>query len=531
LTALGLSIVLMVLSFGLGYLRSELGATTFVIASAGSLVSKAVSVLIPIAFAFAILKHRLLDIDILIRKTVVYTGVTGIVLVLYLTLAGFSGLVLVRLARLQGEIATVVATLAVVALFVPIRNRVQSFVDQRFFRREHDLEDARGRVSRLVLGSRDLEDLLPRLTEETQQALHSRSVAVFVRSGGALRVEASVGFPDERAAPPAVDSTSAIFRAKSPVVAVDGLDLTEDDHRALRRVRASMVAIARRDGEPVGLITVGKKIGGEAFDEEDESFLDSVADQLVLAMSRSYQTHSEAELHRAREIQQSLLPVELPQISGVEVTARWQPAREVGGDYFDVLRLADSRLALCIGDVVGKGMPAALLMSSLQAALKAVAPQVASPKEVCTRVRDVMLQSLAGGTFVTFFFCVIDRDANRLSYTNAGHNPPMLVRADGTLVKLDIGGPILARIAAETPYQEAAIAVDAGDRLVLYTDGVTEAMDADEEMFEEERLEELILQHRHRPVRELEQVIADTVLGHARGRLQDDLTLVVASIL
>jgi sigma-B regulation protein RsbU (phosphoserine phosphatase) len=278
------------------------------------------------------------------------------------------------------------------------------------------------------------------------------------------------------------------------------------------------------------MISVGPKLRDESYDEDDEAFLGAVADQLVLALGRSDQSRSRAELQQARAIQRSLLPVELPQIDGVEVTARWQPAREVSGDYYDVLRLGDQRLLLCVGDVVGKGMPAALLMSSLQAALKAVVHRADSPRQICTEVRNVMLQSLAGGTFVTFFLCLIDREAGRLTYTNAGHNPPLLVRADGTLVELVVGGPILARIAAGMPYEEASVAIAPGDRLVLYTDGVTEAMDADEEMFEEERLQALVLEHRRDSAAKLEQVIADTVLAHADGMLQDDLTLLVAAV-
>jgi sigma-B regulation protein RsbU (phosphoserine phosphatase) len=321
-----------------------------------------------------------------------------------------------------------------------------------------------------------------------------------------------------------------LLQTGTPIVRPDGLDLGEADRRTVRRVRASIMAVAERGGEPVAVLSVGPKLGREPFDEDDELFLQAAAEQMVLAIGRSQQSQSQAELSQAREIQESLLPRTLPQIAGVEVTARWKPARAVGGDYYDAIRLDDERLMLCIGDVVGKGMPAALLMSSLQAALKAVASQNDAPKEICTQVRRVMLQNLTGGTFITFFVCVIDRARGRLAYTNAGHNPPVLVRSDGTLVRLDVGGPILARIAADMPYQEASVSVGPGDRLVLFTDGVTEAMDAQEEMFEDDRLEAVVLEHRVMTARELERTITESVLAHADGQLQDDLTLLVAAI-
>ncbi len=152
----------------------------------------------------------------------------------------------------------------------------------------------------------------------------------------------------------------------------------------------------------------------------------------AVGLGRLRGRRAELEFAQALQIQRSLLPAEIPQIDGVEVVARWQPAREVSGDYYDVLRLDDHRLAVCIGDVVGKGMPAALLMSSLQAAVKAVATADADPVTVCSQVRSVVTSNLQGGKFVTFFFAIVDGASRRLTYTNCGHNQPVLVREDGT---------------------------------------------------------------------------------------------------
>jgi serine phosphatase RsbU (regulator of sigma subunit) len=524
-TAVAAAAAITVFSIGVTMLSSRLGISTYLFVAVINSISKAVYLLIPLSFAFAILKYRLLDIDIIIRKTVIYSGVTGIVLAIYLLLAGVSGAVLVRTAGLEGETAAIFTTLAVVAAFVPIRNRVQSFVDRRFFRRERSLESARKTISQMVLGETPSDELLPGFADEVQRSLQCRNVALFVLApdGSEFRIGASVGLADERVASLHLPRSSEVIRSASRVIRP-----VKDD--TLRKAKATMAAVARRAGDPLGIVSVGSRLDGEPFENDDEDFLAAVADQLSLAIGRSRQHRADAELSQASEIQRSLLPAEIPQIEGVEVTARWQPAREVSGDYYDVLRLDDDRLALCIGDVVGKGMPAALLMSSLQAALKAVAFQGGSPQEVCTQVRRVMLQSLAGGTFVTFFFCIVDREHNRLSYCNAGHNPPLLLRSDGTLIRLDIGGPIFARIAADRPYHEATVALGDGDRLVLYTDGVTEATDPEGEMFEEDRLEKLLFGHGATSAGELENSITDAVLDHARGTLQDDLTLVVAAV-
>jgi sigma-B regulation protein RsbU (phosphoserine phosphatase) len=525
-TAVAASVVIVLFSIGIGFLSQKLGISAYTFTTVTNTVTKAVYLLIPLSFAFAILKYRLLDIDVIIRKTVIYSGVTGIVLALYLLLAGLSGGFLVRVAGLKGETATIITTLTVVALFVPIRNRVQGFVDRRFFQRERDLERARRAISALVLGDTRLDEVLPAIADEVQRGLQCRNVALFVLApdGRDYRLEASVGLADERFPDlrlPRSGATEAPGTKLLPVA----------DNEVLRSIRAAMAAVPSRGGDALGVVSVGSRLDGEPFDAEDGTFLEAAADQLSLAVGRSRQHRAEAELSQAREIQRSLLPSTLPEIGGVKVAARWQPAREVSGDYYDVLRLDERRLALCVGDVVGKGMPAALLMSSLQASLKAVAVQTPSPGEVCSRVRQVMLGSLQGGTFVTFFYGVLDRGAGRFSYCNAGHNPPLLVREDGTIIHLDVGGPIFARITSDRPFQEASVIVGPGDRIVLYTDGVTEALDAAGEMFGEQRLEDALLRCRSDSANEIERNITAAVLEHAHDGLQDDLTLVVAAIL
>lgn len=524
LTAVAASVVITLFSIAFAFVATRLGVSAYTFTTVTNSATKAVYLLIPLSFAFAILKHRLLDIDVIIRKTVIYSGVTGIVLALYLLLAGLSGGVLVRVAGLQGETATILTTLAVVALFVPIRNRVQAFVDRRFFQRERDLERALQRIAALVLGDARLAEVLPAIADEVQRGLQCRNVALFVLApdGRDYRLEASVGLADERFPDLRLPRSGA---RQAPGTKL----LPTADNEVLRAVRTAMAAVPSQGSDALGVVSIGSRLDGEPFDADDEAFLEAAADQLSLAVGRSRQHRAEAELSQAREIQRSLLPSTLPEIDGVRVAARWQPAREVSGDYYDVLKLDDRRLALCVGDVVGKGMPAALLMSSLQASLKAVAAQTPSPAEVCSRVRQVMLASLQGGTFVTFFYGVLDRGAGRVTYCNAGHNPPLLVRSDGTIVRLDVGGPIFARIASDRPYQEASVMVGPGDRIVLFTDGVTEAMDAAGEMFDERRLEDLLLRTRAAGADEIEQAVTAAVLEHARDGLQDDLTLVVAA--
>ena len=236
----------------------------------------------------------------------------------------------------------------------------------------------------------------------------------------------------------------------------------------------------------------------------------------------------EQELNRAREIQQALLPKTLPQLPGVQIAGAWQPARAVGGDYFDVIRLDERRLGICIGDVSGKGITAALLMANLQAAFRAFATPEATPATVCSKLNAFLCGNVAPGKFITFFYAVLDAEQRTLSYENAGHSPGLLLRAGGQTEALRGGGAVLGML-PEWKYADSTVRLEAGDRLLLFTDGVTEAANQQEEEFGEERLIQAArleegsaahLQHR----------IMQEVTQFCGANFHDDATLLVAAI-
>jgi sigma-B regulation protein RsbU (phosphoserine phosphatase) len=532
LTAVGASIVLMAVSLVLSFAFGEIGHIDYTANVVLTALTKLVYLLIPISLAFGIVKYRLMEIDLIIRKTVVYSLVTGFVLVVYLVLAGVSGLALVRSAGLESQAATVVATLVVVALFVPVRNRIQGLVDRVFFRRERDTQASIRRVTEMTSQASSLDEMAMGVAEEVQRALHCRTVAILSRASAAegLVAAATVGLPDRAAPRILMAAGDSVLSSGHIHVDLTGAKSSPEIEELVRVTRAERAVLCRRADETVALIAVGRKLDKTPFDDGDEVFLEAVSGQLVVGLGRLRGRRAELEFAQALEIQRSLLPAEIPQISGIEARARWQPAREVSGDYYDVLRLADDQLALCIGDVVGKGMPAALLMSSLQASVRAVATAGADPAAVCAQVRSVVTSNLSGGKFVTFFYAVLDVTERQLRFTNCGHNQPVLVRADGSVERLAEGGPAFARLMRSDGYASGELELRAGDRLVLFTDGVSEAADRQSEQFGEDRLEALVAEHRTASAPELEQLVASAVLDHANGELQDDLTLVVVAV-
>ncbi len=241
---------------------------------------------------------------------------------------------------------------------------------------------------------------------------------------------------------------------------------------------------------------------------------------------RQEHADEQRELEEARRIQRKLLPASLPQIDGCEIATSWQPASGVGGDCFDAIGFGRSRLALSIADVVGKGIPAALLMSNLQAAVRAFATDAAQPAELCQQVNRILCGNIAEGRFISFFYCTFDNDIGALTFANAGHYPPILVRADGTVERLVPGGPVMG-VFPDASYEQGRVAIGAGDRLVLFTDGITEARQADDTEFGEHRLIALAVENRACSAPALQARLAEAVALFTGGTFQDDATLIV----
>ena len=263
---------------------------------------------------------------------------------------------------------------------------------------------------------------------------------------------------------------------------------------------------------------------------ENAQLLTTLETQIEWARARrERQRLEEQELEDAGDVERRLLPAEIPQIPGCQISGSWQPAGAIGGDYFDVLKFGESRVGLCIGDVIGKGIPAALLMSNLQAAVRAAGSETTEPGELCARLNRVVAANTASSKFITFFYGLLDRASRRLTYTNAGHNAPILVRRDGSLLRLEMGGPALG-VLEEHGYEQGEAGLSSGDRLLLFTDGVTEAVNGAGEEYGEDRLIELLRKNRGRSAVELHDAILTAVGEFSRGARADDATLIVVAV-
>lgn len=512
-------------------LRFEHGSTRAAITEiAGDNLHILALLFIPVSFAFAILKYRLMEINIYIRRTVVYGGVTGLLGVMYLGLVGGVGALVSRSTGATSQWVAIVSTLAVAVAFVPVRNRVQSFVDRRFFRRRQDYPAALSGLSRDVADSRDQRHLFEIAVDRLQEALQNRSVVLCLRPQDerAFVAVAKVGVPDEI-------SESVRFASDGKLVgSLDRIgaprpDLHESERHMLAQLGCVLLVPMRRRDDLIGFLSVGGKLSDEEYDRQDRDFLAAAANQIAVAIENLRFEQQEREFEKAREIQQALLPGRIPQAPGIEIAGAWQPARAVGGDYYDVLELGDGRLALVIADVSGKGIPAALLMSNLQAAVKALAYESAAPRDLCERVNRVISSNISVGKFITFFYGVLDTRTMRLRYSNAGHLWPILWRAAGGVERLDAGGLILG-VSSSAVYEQDEVALEPGDRLLLFTDGLSEAFNSRDEEFGEERLAELVGAAEAATAADIGQSVLRAVAEFTNNNFHDDATLIAVAV-
>ncbi len=305
----------------------------------------------------------------------------------------------------------------------------------------------------------------------------------------------------------------------------------------LKGQRIQVILPMRIQDKRKGYVLLGEKITKQPFREDELEFLSTLVNQAMISLENARlfkealeKQRMEEELNIARDIQQRLLPASFPKTSALEIEGLNIPSQQVGGDYLDWIPLDEHRIAVTIADVSGKGIPASLLMSSLQAGLRNSVASYADMGVMVGRLNNFIHANTTFDKFITFFYAEINVTQKTLTYVNAGHNPPYLYRADGSIRRLETGGVILGMM-ADMPYQTETLALQGGDLLVLFTDGVTEAKNSRDLDFEEYRLEEIIGKSLELPVKLLLDEIVYALRAFTKGTPQsDDITLMAVRI-
>ena len=569
--------------------------------------------LFPLCFVYAVVRHRVFGIRLILRRGLRYALVSKGFLVLegllifgalYFTAVPLVDNLMSGAGSSWSWLGTAAVSLGLLTGVPKVNQKVLPAIDRRFFRDAYNAQQVLTELGHTVRDyASSPPQLLQRVTEQIGMALHPDQVAVFLAPqpwpGLERRVGADAvvwrsslpgpGVPDrfelyvhetcrleeqrrrlhEEMGTPvlssgvslsvhlnvalrhdpdvldvfSVDRLIGAGGAPAPGTLAEGDSIRDQD--LFERFSARLVVPLVTVGKVIGLMLLGEKLSQEPYTKEDRELLLTVADQAAIALDYSLmigkvaeQERMKRELQIAREVQSRLLPQDQPVIRGLAYSGMCKTAREVGGDYSDFLHLGSQRLGIALGDIAGKGISAALLMASLQALLRSHSLTLNDDlAELAAELNRHLCENTAESRFATFFIGIYDDETRRLRYVNAGHTPPMLMRkavgggSSREVVRLQPGGPVLGMFKDER-YTPAELSLDEGDLLLIYSDGLTEAMNSEGECFGEARLEEWTSRHAELSETEISAGLVGQVesfVGEGEAQ-QDDITLIVAKV-
>ncbi len=561
----------------------------------------------PLSFAYAIVRHQVIPVRLILRRSVRYLLVSrGFIIIQAVVVFAVLSFLLTgsRLAAIDsvGNRADIVVTMAATALAIAgltfLNQRVMPMIDRRFFRESYDAQQVLSELGMEMRRVSTVQQLLERAVAKIQDALHVENVTIFLRDQEAGDYTCAISSQLN------ADGVSTSHRDVSLTLSADGAlvqrmsrfthalpvdfdryhpwtqnllstelamnDLRKRENTTLRRIRSALLLPVATKDQLLGVVSLGPRLGDLPFSRDDRHLLMAVALQMAFAIQNAELVQEIAieerlrhELAIATTVQQRLFPESPPEMASLELSGVCYPARGVGGDYYDFIVLDEGKVGIAVADVAGKGISAALLMCTVQASLRSQAQTVnGNLTALVSSMNRLLHVSTDAASYATFFYAQFDERTGLLTYVNAGHNPPMLVRASksvkakgvgfagagahGGLEQLrderrdeeglaDVtlltkGGPIIGAF-NDCVYEQETIQMESGDLLVAYTDGVTEARNADDQEFGEASLRRIIDSSAHLPAQRLSEQIVDSVREWC-GEVppHDDLTLVVMRV-
>jgi sigma-B regulation protein RsbU (phosphoserine phosphatase) len=511
--------------------------------------------LVPASFALAIMRYGALDTAFVVRIGLIYGTLTALVVIGYLLVTVAVGTFLSTRFAVDSSHVLVLLVAATALVIAPLRGRVQRLVDLAFYPSRRANREAIARLADRLTGLIEADAVLEHLGESLGELFRPRSFAIVLAGAGgpagggqARGFSARSGWTAggalaQDALPADNPLTGLLDRVRRPVFREELEDFSPGGAgadviwRFIGSLDAELLVPMVSGNRLLGFLSLGPKSGGQLYGQEDVANLQALAVQAgpVVESRQLYEERLrvrrlETELEVARGIQANLLPVAPLETPQALVCGRNEPCRTVGGDYFDYFTMEDGRLALAIGDVAGKGIPAALMMSSLRVAFRLAAERGDSPRAVVGRMNPVVASLVAEGSFICFFYAVWDPASGLLAYCNAGMEPPVLMRrtVPGRQV-LRKGGPVLG-VEPDVAYREGTVRLEPGDRLFLFTDGLTEQRSPEGEFFDAERLLAVVEGGAEsHPAAVLEHVFA-TVDAFGHRRRSDDQTAMLLHV-
>ncbi|PYR08313.1 MAG: hypothetical protein DMF99_19310 [Acidobacteria bacterium] len=510
----------------------------------------------PLTMAYVVVVHRAMDVRVVIRQGVQYVLARGGIRVIQIALVVAASIAATSL--LSGDpgmlrVSVVIAgTAAIVAIGGRFADRLRGWVDRRFFREAYEADAILSDLAIKVRTIVETKPLLETVAGRIAESLHVPRITILLNEDGAFTPAYAFGYrvPPDATISEQSSTVTRLRKQQHALVELDNPDswvqLADDDERAsLERLQPELLLPLSFNEKLLGIMSLGPKLSEEPFSRTDIRLLDSVAAQTGLALENGRLTEAikaevaarekqKRELEIAHEVQERLFPQEYPPVAGLDYAGACRPALGVGGDYYDFILLSKTELGIAIGDVSGKGIPAALLMATLRAYVRGqIIHHQTDLTTVMGNLNKLVYESSAANRYATFFYAEFDAGSRVLNYVNAGHNPPMVFRqsAGREVLRLDRGGPVIG-LMEDCRYRQGCVALEAGDVLVAYTDGVSEAMNARDEEWGEERLMNAVAAHRMAPARALIDCLMTSADAFVAGAPQhDDMTLIVVRMI
>lgn len=500
-----------------------------------------VHLLIPFSFATAFGKYRLLEIEGRMRRGTLFVIVNASLLALLLALVYKAGGWLITITGSRGPAPLLVVSIGVAVGFAPAQRKIRNWLEDRFYPERERLRALLRDFIGLTRDIGDRDEFWLTLEEKLAKGLETGSVTpvVFDAKSGKATV-ACRGEPAPFSRGSKLSQRLAQYAHPmlvDEIVASGRLGLDMDQVRWFHAHDAALLLPLIGHGGLLGFVTAGGKTTGEDYTHAEMEILSSLTAQIGVAAENLELLHErvekkklEEQLEIARGIQRSLLPLKLPETPGLDAAASITFCLEVAGDFYDMVILEGGRTMFSVGDVTGKGMGPALLTANLQASLRAVTEVGLSLPGLVSRINRLMFENTPDEFFVTFFTALYTPESRTLEWVNAGHNPPLLFRAAGAVEKLDEGGLLLG-VVRDAEYRSGMTILNPGDLLVLYTDGVSEAMNPSGEEFGEGRIEALVTAGRNLPLQDLIDRLESDVRAHTgSGDLADDFTIMLVRV-
>jgi len=459
----------------------------------------------PLSIGVAILRYRMWDIQVIINRTLVYGALTLLLATVYFGVILVVEFMLSSFIPRTSQIAATLSTLVIAALFNPLRSRTQVFIDRRFYREKYDATKAVLSLSAALRDEVNLAHLTEKVENVIWETVHPAHVLTWLRSPQGFSVyldhDDSSDEEYEREGIALDDPLTGFLNEDSGVIELDWLDLDSPGLQELKYSRVKLLIPLISQRELIGWFTLGPRLGENEYSATDRILLANLAAQAAPAMrvaQLASQERSEAlemdrmqhEMQVARLIQQTLLPKEMPYLPGWQAAAHYQPARAVGGDFYDFIERPNGELVIFVGDVSDKGVPAALVMASTRAVLRGAAHDLGSPGAVLQRANELLCPEMPVGMFATCICVFLDPVSGNLCFANAGHNLPYRRSRAGVEELRAVGMPL--GLMPESKYEEHEARILPGECLLFYSDGLVEAHNPSDEMFGEERLESAI---------------------------------------